>query len=43
MIKGVNIMSFRFENLQRSGVAFFGALFFTAALIAASAPTVVIA
>lgn len=36
-------MSVRFENLQRSSVAFLGAVFFTAALIAASAPTVAFA
>jgi hypothetical protein len=36
-------MTTRFEELQRSTIAFVGALFATAVLIAASAPTIVIA
>lgn len=36
-------MSVRLETLQRSTVAFVGALFFTAVLIAASTPTVALA
>lgn len=37
------MMSVRFGEFQRSTVAMFGAFFFTAALIVASAPTVVLA
>lgn len=36
-------MTVRFEALQRSTIAFIGAVFATAVLIAASAPPVVIA
>jgi hypothetical protein len=36
-------MNTNFANLQRSTLAFFGALLCTAVLIAASAPTVAIA
>ncbi len=36
-------MTYRFTNLRASTLAFAGSLFFTAVLIVASAPTVVVA